>query len=114
MTIPPLQRGKCIPNNTENIREAKQYTNAAIRGGCVSIVASTSDAVPPPPPNPLSTPPFHLWNCVPHTQFKAMRMDNAYLVADGEGGVLGFTAARALKLRGYYVSYADTSGDGVR
>lgn len=47
-------------------------------------------------------------------QFKAMRMDNAYLVADGEGGVLGFTAARALRFRGCYVSYADVSGGGVR
>lgn len=41
-------------------------------------------------------------------------MDNAYLVADGEGGVLGFTAARALRYRGCYVSYADVSGGGVR
>lgn len=47
-------------------------------------------------------------------QFKAMRMDNAHLVADGEGGVLGFTAARALLFRGCYVSYADVSGGGVR
>lgn len=43
-----------------------------------------------------------------------MRMSNAYLVADGEGGVLGFTAARGLRFRGHYVSYADASGDGVR
>lgn len=48
------------------------------------------------------------------SQFKAMRMDNAYLVADGEGGVLGFTAARALRFRGVYVSYANVSGGGVR
>lgn len=41
-------------------------------------------------------------------------MDTAYLVADGEGGVLGFTAARALRFRGCYVSYADVSGGGVR
>lgn len=47
-------------------------------------------------------------------QFKAMRMDNACLIADGEGGVLGFTAARALRFRGCYVSYADVSGGGVR
>ena len=47
-------------------------------------------------------------------QFKAMRMDTAHLVADGEGGVLGFTAARALRFRGCYVSYADVSGGGVR
>lgn len=41
-------------------------------------------------------------------------MDNAYMVADGEGGVLGFTAARALRFRGCFVSYGDLSGDGVR
>ncbi|CAM9387945.1 unnamed protein product [Pylaiella littoralis] len=46
-------------------------------------------------------------------EFKAMRMDNALMVADGEGGVLGFTAARALRFRGCYVSYADVSGGGV-
>lgn len=48
------------------------------------------------------------------SQFKAMRMDNAFMVADGEGGVLGFTAARALRFRGFFVSYGDASGGGVR
>lgn len=43
-----------------------------------------------------------------------MRLNDAYLVVDGEGGVLGFTAARALRFRGFYVTYADASGDGVR
>lgn len=41
-------------------------------------------------------------------------MDNACIVADGEGGVLGFTAARALRFRGCFVSYADLSEGGVR
>lgn len=53
------------------------------------------------------------WKAAELKEFKAMRMNDACLVADGEGGVLGFTAARALRFRGFYVSYADVSGDGV-
>eukprot|EP00903_Cladosiphon_okamuranus_P018572 g17095.t1 len=53
------------------------------------------------------------WKATQLKEFKAMRMNNAHLVADGEGGVLGFTAARALGFRGCYVSYADVSGGGV-
>ncbi|CAN0236031.1 unnamed protein product, partial [Hapterophycus canaliculatus] len=53
------------------------------------------------------------WKATLLKEFKAMRMDNAFMVADGEGGVLGFTAARALRFRGCFVSYADLSGDGV-
>ncbi|CAM9457766.1 unnamed protein product, partial [Scytosiphon promiscuus] len=53
------------------------------------------------------------WKATLLKEFKAMRMDNACMVADGEGGVLGFTAARALRFRGCFVSYADLSGDGV-
>ncbi|CAM9493221.1 unnamed protein product [Ectocarpus sp. 13 AM-2016] len=54
------------------------------------------------------------WKAALLKEFKAMRMDNACIVADGEGGVLGFTAARALRFRGCFVSYADLSGGGVR
>ncbi|CAN0108227.1 unnamed protein product [Ectocarpus fasciculatus] len=53
------------------------------------------------------------WKATLLKEFKAMRMDNACIVADGEGGVLGFTAARALRFRGCFVSYADLSGGGV-
>ncbi|CAM9997794.1 unnamed protein product, partial [Laminaria digitata] len=53
------------------------------------------------------------WKATLLKEFKAMRMDSAHLVADGEGGVLGFTAARALRFRGSFVSYGDASGGGV-
>ncbi|CAM9740309.1 unnamed protein product [Discosporangium mesarthrocarpum] len=46
-------------------------------------------------------------------EFKALKMHNTALVADGEGGKVGATVARSLMTRGCFLSYGDTSQQGV-
>ncbi|CAM9393450.1 unnamed protein product [Choristocarpus tenellus] len=53
------------------------------------------------------------WKAVNLQEFKALRMNNAALVADGTGGKMGATVARSLKLRGCFLSYGDSSQQGI-